>query len=271
VALNSVPLDVHPPNPPWVRLVVDEAAGAYLSIYLSDRLSPVPVRAVTLVGNNKSDPNLETGSFGLFSTCERQMRTSIVAHSIGHIFFLTRGLTGVRQLTGVYRLRWYAASVSPDGKPDWALAADQVHFVAPGIPVDRLPEPSRTVALSRFRNYRRTPPTIGSQLLAALSAKPDATVLYINEIRRLERFNLYFGGFRYIGWRRLKGFDWDAARAYLSPTSPSPDTSAGWAAARNSSPSGRWACEECNAVISAAALLRLCPQCGAPGSLRPNP
>lgn len=82
--------DVIPPRPPWRDLVPNESADSYLSFYLPDELSALPVRGITLPANNKSDPNLETQTYGLFSTCSHVMRASIVARRCPYIFFLTR-------------------------------------------------------------------------------------------------------------------------------------------------------------------------------------
>ena len=54
------------------------APAGFLSFYLRDELSALAVRGVTLPGNNKSDPNLETGTYGLFSICCQSMRAGIV-------------------------------------------------------------------------------------------------------------------------------------------------------------------------------------------------
>ena len=65
---------VMPPAAPWTALEVNTPATGYLSVYLSEDLSRLPIRAITRPYDNKSDPNIETGTYGLFSTCERAMR-----------------------------------------------------------------------------------------------------------------------------------------------------------------------------------------------------
>ena len=55
-----------PPAAPWTTLEVDTPATGYLSVYLSEDLSRLPIRAITLRNDNKSDPNFETGTYGLF-------------------------------------------------------------------------------------------------------------------------------------------------------------------------------------------------------------
>src|SRR5438309_11963638 len=100
-----------PPAPPWKELNNRPGAG-YLSIYYSDDLSALPVRFVTKVGDNKSDPNLETLTYGLFSTCSPSMRSGFVKRSAQYIFFATLRPVG-RVLTGFYSVRWYAEAKSP--------------------------------------------------------------------------------------------------------------------------------------------------------------
>ena len=70
-------------------MVGTQNAGAYVSVYLSSEVGRVPVRDVLRLGDNKSDPNLETQTYGLFSTCEPTMRKSIAARGITEIFFVT--------------------------------------------------------------------------------------------------------------------------------------------------------------------------------------
>ena len=54
-------------------------------MYLADDLSRLPVRHITRPHDNKSDPNIETGTYGLFSTCENQMRSGIVNRGAQYI------------------------------------------------------------------------------------------------------------------------------------------------------------------------------------------
>ena len=57
-------------------------------MYLPDDLSRLPVRHITRPHDNKSDPNIETGTYGLFSTCEHQMRSGIVNRGAQYIVFM---------------------------------------------------------------------------------------------------------------------------------------------------------------------------------------
>src|SRR6266849_674173 len=136
-----LPQDFHvhplkPPAPPWLELVpTDDAGEGVLSFYYSEDEAAVPIRAIMLPNNNKSDPNIETATYGLFSTCSQRTRAGIVERGTRYMFFVTqRG--GCRMLTGYYRLRWYTPGNLP-GR-DFAVAADHVHFIDPGLPLRHL-------------------------------------------------------------------------------------------------------------------------------------
>ena len=88
---------VIPPAAPWTALEVDTPASGYLS----EDLSRLPIRAITSPDDNKSDPNIETGTYGLFSTCERGMRAGIVNNKAQVIVFLCRG-GNERAVAGYY-------------------------------------------------------------------------------------------------------------------------------------------------------------------------
>src|SRR5437868_15491701 len=120
-------MDYAPPNAPWQEIQNPTGAG-YLSVYYSDDLSPLAVRFVTKPGDNKSDPNLETLTYGLFSTCSPSMRAGVVQRQYSYIFFTTKRAAG-RVLSGFYHIQWYVPANSPRTN-DFYLAADQAHFVA---------------------------------------------------------------------------------------------------------------------------------------------
>src|SRR2546423_14285745 len=101
---------VKPPNPPWQELNSPKDAGGYLSIYYSDDLSPLPIRRITKPGDQKADPNLETLTYGFFSTCSPELRAGAVKRRSSHLFFATLW-KGARHLTGYYQLRWHARGV----------------------------------------------------------------------------------------------------------------------------------------------------------------
>jgi hypothetical protein len=255
--------DHRPPNPPWKQLVGADPSIGCFSFYLSDELSRLPVRGVTLPANNKADPNIETGTFGLFSTCERQMRTSVVNRGLRYLLFVTRWGAG-RVLTGYYRVGWYSEGAFGGERTDYALAADALRFTDP-IPLEELPLSVKGVATSSWRTFRLLDPDQTEALVGLIEASPDRTIDYINEITRLERFNLHHTGFRC--WQRTQPFDWTAAAEYLRP-----DPDRQWTTSTtipNTSPTNHWRCEACQAIIMNKALLKACPSCEVMGALRP--
>jgi hypothetical protein len=248
--------DVRPPSPPWREIAIRRPPTGYLSFYIADDLSPLPVRAVTLPGNNKADPNLETATYGLFSTCERLMRAGIVARGIEYIFFLTNPKSAGRRLTGYYRLRWYYEHA----RGDFAVAATEQHFVMPALTPSDLSPALRSLVFAHFRGYKSVDAEATAALLEALHTRPNATTDYLGEIDRLERFNAYHTGNRH--WNSKEPFSWEVARGYVR-TGIEP------AAKSNVSPTNQWRCKQCSAVVYNRALLRSCPHCQGLGTLEP--
>jgi hypothetical protein len=251
-----------PPDPPWRELDPAASAAGYLSYYYSDDLSELPVRWVTKPGDNKSDPNLETLTYGLFSTCARGMRAGVVKNRARYIFFFTNR-NAERVLCGYYRLRWFA--IGSFGPGDYCLAADKAHFLAQPIPLVQIDHQFHTHFSRKFRSTKFVSPSECEQLVKLIQQFPDATDDYRREIERLERFNLHHGGFRYIAWRRSASFNWNDAEQYLTKTSavPSPTIKT------NASPSNQWRCNDCGQVTSNKALLKRCPFCGKVDTLLP--
>ena len=200
--------DVQPPNPPWIPLEPSAGDKAVLYFYYSDPLSDIPVREVSHKQDPKPDPNLETLTFGLFSTCARGMRASIVRQRIELLFFCTNR-SGIRVLTGYYRVGWYYKV--PHSQPDdYMLTAKEARFVAPGFPMRDLREYLHGVQLdSRFRTFRYTDGETAERLLLLLKDTPDATSEYVSEIRRLEQWSLDEYGHVYVN--RSRGFSWEDA------------------------------------------------------------
>ena len=241
---------------------METPATGYLSVYLSEDLSGLPIRAITLPNDNKSDPNIETGTYGLFSTCERGMRAGIVNNKAQFIIFLSRR-GKERVVAGYYRLAWKTEGILHATKRDYALAADYVHFVAEPIPVSHLPEPVRAAAERKFRLSKRLNAVETQAIVAALDSRPNALEDYLSEIDRIERFQTYHSGYRYVSWQQKEPFGWDLARQYLvEPNVPGTGI--------NQSPTGFWQCtnSECGKFISNWSLLRRCPFCSAMGTLQ---
>ena len=253
---------VEPPAAPWSPLRLASPATGYLSVYYADDLARLPVRQITRPRDNKSDPNIETGTYGLFSTCERGMRSGIVEAGAQYIFFICRW-GDQRVVSGYYRLAWKApGTLHSATTKDFALAADVVHFVDPPIPIEDLPEPLASVAGTPFRLTKRIDSASTSALVSILSERPNALLGYLSEVDRLERFQLFHSGYRYVTWRQTDPFNWDMARPYLIPSPPSEGVS-------NQSATGSWRCNDCKQFVINQALLKRCPFCESMGTLRP--
>ena len=252
------PRPARPPDPPWKPLDAAEPPTGYLTFYYSDDLSSVPVRHVTRPGDCKSDPNIETGTFGLFSTCEPSVRSAVVNHAARYLFFLTTRPRVGRVLVGFYQVAWWCgATRGPDR--DVRLAADRAHFVANPVSVGRLPEPARTAATRPMRSCRPVGAETTAQLLAVLEQRPDATPTYLREIDRLERFNAFRTSARYPGWGHNGPFTWDLACEFLADVQVG--ASAGHPDVRNQSATRLWRCPACGEVRRNQSRLRRCPAC----------
>jgi len=247
-----------PPRPPWAELNFNSASGGYLSIYYSDDMSRLPVRWVTKPGDNKSDPNLETMTYGMFSTCGRGMRAGIVKRNARFLFFATRW-KGRRVLAGYYRLHWFTTGTF--GQGDFCISARSAHFVSDPIALSEVDRECGTDLSAPFRGTRLLTAGQCQSLAKLLNAQPDATEEYLSEIDRLERFNLRHGGFRYVNWKRKDKFSWAHAAAYL------PTAVKGQSMKSNKSTSNYWVCSACERKTWSESLLKLCPHCGEPSTL----
>lgn len=247
-----------PPANPWSALAVDRGEGAYLSVYLSSPFARLPIRDVTRPGDNKSDPNLETMTYGLFSTCEPVMRRSIASRRIGQIFFLTNREGKGRALVGMYDLGWLVEVE----KGDFALAAKSARFIDP-IPVSQVAGAAGKAVQTRMRAFMQASPAVARQLTKLLQQAPDRTRDYLAEITRLERMSQTRTGYRYPSWDRKDPFDWAAAKPYLSNLSTDPPE-------KNVSPTGAWICAHCGARIVNRSRLKICNSCGRSGTLKPE-
>ena len=254
-------VSTRPPCSPW-RPLKDSGRG-YLSVYLSDPLARYPVRAITRPADNKSDPNIETLSYGLFSTCEPMMRKRIVEDGAATVFFVTRHAGKPRAVTGYYQAAWYTEGARGARNRDFALAARAARFIDP-LPVADLPDALAPVCAGWYRTFRPVDPEVTKVLRAILDACPDISSAYMREVGRLERFSFARTGYAYPSWGREQGFTWDDAPAYYFR----PEAAA--AEAPNSSSTGRWRCARCQNVIRNAALLKQCPVCKQMATLVPD-
>lgn len=212
-----------PPREPWNPIKGDLKNGSYLAFYYSDPYSKIPVRRISSENDSKSDPNIETGTFGLFSTCEVKMRKSTLNKGMKYIFFCTKGRE-YRVLTGYYELGWHTLSPpikgygTKDGVPkrDVVLAASKVKFINPGFNLSELTGYLEGVNISKsFRTYRRLDARSTEKLLQLINETDDSTNSYIEEIARLEKENLKKVGFTYPNWKQKVGFSWSDAGRYL--------------------------------------------------------
>ena len=174
------------PGAPWHALT-DQGSG-YLSYYYSEPLARWPVRHITRPRDNKSDPNIETGTYGLFSTCEPHMRNRIVKDGRATVFFLTQRKPQTRRvLTGYYHVGWFTQGTYGAANNDYALAAETVRFFAP-ISTDDLRADLRALCGARFRTYKQIDTAQTSALREFCDSQPDQTARYIQEVARVERF-----------------------------------------------------------------------------------
>ena len=246
----------------WTPLRPDLDAGGSLTVFYADPLARVPVRGVTRPGDNKADPNIETLTYGLFSTCGQRMRSGIVRDRRGLLFF-TATWGGQRVLAGYYRLAWYG-HVTSLTRRDFALAAAAGRFDSEPLSLADIDARLGTSFARPFRGALTLSPAEATRLADLLESRPDGTDRYLDEIDRLERFNLYHGQSRYLGWDRQHPFAWDDADAILADGPPTQTE-----AVSNTSPTGRWACTACRYEFENRSRLRLCPHCSAAGALAP--
>jgi hypothetical protein len=248
----------------WKAINPKGAPFGYASFYHADDLAALPVRAVTRIKDNKSDPNIETGTYGLFSTCQEQMRSGIVKHSASFIFFFTRPRKQERHLAGMYELGAWTPGGLGMAARDFAIAAKSVRFIAP-ISIADLGEGLAEPLGRRWRLAKRLSPEQTARLAEIVRRQPDLTDQYILEVDRLERLNNFQSGYRYPTWMRERSWGWSDASAYLRQVPDDP----GSQPVSNNSDTGWWGCNRCDAAIENGALLKACPRCGELGTLRP--
>jgi hypothetical protein len=250
-------------------------ADSYLCFYYGSPISNKPVRDINrivpvgtrgFVADCKVDPNWETGTFGLFSTCQQDIRRGVVTRHSPYLFFFVDkvGRRRARAISGYYRLRWYADGGTSEG--DFCLAADKMHFVERAIPFDEVNAVLGTHLSSRVpRLAIKLRPTQTGRLVGLLERQPDATRSYIREVRRLEQINARSSeGLKYINFARRDSYSWDAAKAVLKLGVPSVRKRR-----KNTSPSNTWECAKCSHQHRSRSLLKLCPACGAHATLQP--
>lgn len=256
--MSTRPDDSRPPDPPWHALT--DVGTGYLSFYYSDPLAKYPVRELTRPRDNKSDPNLETGTYGLFSTCEPSMRNRIITDGVASVFFVTSHGKRRRAITGYYHVGWYTEGVRGAANRDWALAADTVRFVDP-IPLEEVAATVPACA-GQFRTQKRLDAAATTELRGLVDERDDLTNRYVAELHRIERFARTRTGYAYPSWGRPSAFTWaDAPSFYRHDDAP--------ADAPNSNPTNTWLCTACGCKIPNVALLKQCPACHEMATLTP--
>jgi hypothetical protein len=252
-----------PPSRPWVEIAAADAPIGFVAVYYSDPTSRLPVREVTRPGDNKSDPNFETGTFGLFSTCERGMRSGVRGRQAGRLFFMTSHRGQPRAVTGFYDLGWWAWGKLSGSPHDVCLAAREIWFLEKPIPLSKLPGLSRSALSTGFRTTKLLDAKVTAQLEKVIRSRPDASASYLDEVDRLERFNLRYTGSRC--WQRAEPFSWKHT-SHLIDSKPADSAVR---AITNSSPNGRWTCKACNHELSNQSRLKECPECHGLDTLEP--
>lgn len=209
---------------PWLAIDKKHEILGHISCYYSNKKAKLPVRDVTKPWDQKSDPNIETMTYGLFSTCMPPGRRNIVKNGNSYLFFLTSWKEG-RIITGYYELESYIdTGIKARNKSfewrfaDYALKAKRTHFVRDGIKLTKLEGQRSFSKLGKTVNDNNTISGFGprgyvhldqEQTLAirdALDEQPDITQEYIAEIHRLEKENEEKTGYRYPTWRMKEGF-----------------------------------------------------------------
>jgi hypothetical protein len=105
--------------------------------------------------------------------------------------------------------------IGVDNNSDLCLAADAMRFIANPITLAEVDDKCDANISGWFRNMRRIVGDECIRIVRLLKSYPDATSNYIDEIDRLERFNLKHGGYRYFHRRQTEKFSWDLAKQYL--------------------------------------------------------
>jgi len=163
----------------------------------------------------------------------------------------------------MYHLQWWTPQPA-GGDNDFALAADSMHFVEEPIPLVRVDELlGSDYSDNAFRQHRIVDHDTCLDMASLLRRQVDASDLYIEEIYRLQRFNLSRGGYRNLSLGQEKPFTWEDAAPILTdphPAAVEEDIS-------NQSATGKWKCRNCEGEIRNKARLRRCRQCGAIGTL----
>lgn len=278
-----------PPNDPWEAHNSSDDAQSYLTLYYcEDDISMYPVREVTKVNDNKSDPNLETMSYGLCSTCTRDIRSGLVKNNRPYLFFCTN-YQGDRHLAGYYHIGWFSLGRPlltnyRDGsiQDDYRLVADVMHWVYPPISFETVAEETGFDGIQSGFRKKLVSPDRTADLITLLHQFEDYSKEYIEEIHRLERINKRFHNFRYPTWKREESFDWNSVQNYVEMAGTDEDKENKviieqkideFDVDRNLTTSenvSEWFCLLCEHEFENEAPLKLCPNCDNGGGIIPS-
>ena len=216
----------------WLPIVSAREKVGRLAFYYSNQESELPIRAVNKRWDNKADPNIETGTWGLFSTCMPATRKGIVEHGDWYLFFFTNW-KGERRVTGYYELGTYLQTGirvrdrrGVLGFPDYAIRAKKVHFVRDGLVMRGKNSKASKIAprllgggeLSGYgpRESTRTGVELSLLIKFELDKRADFTRDYVKQIRSLEEESLASTGFRYPSWKRRNGFSPEVMEDFIT-------------------------------------------------------
>jgi len=194
----------------WISLADLQETG-WLVYYYSHQKTSLPVRHVQKSWDEKVDPNLETMTYGLFTTCSFVMRYQALQNRDKYLFFFTYR-NHRRVITGYYELGWYVKTgFINHGKKvvyhdsDIAFKARKLHFVEHGITLDERDGMNWNevkVAANKIEGFgQRRPQRVGELearwIKRELDSETDITSDYVGQIKHLENENLAKYGFRY--------------------------------------------------------------------------
>lgn len=204
----------------WKKITKSKKITGHIATYYSNDKAKLPVRDVSKLWDSKADPNIETRTYGVFTTCMPASRKNMVQRGDSFIFFFTHW-RGKRFLTGYYELdEFIDTGITPMGNgkeykyKDYGLTAKKMHFVKDLIPFNGElwskiePEKCSQDGIDGYgpRNFKAIDEKLTIKLKTILDLKPDATKEYLKEIRKLEKENVDKYGFKYPSWNRSDGF-----------------------------------------------------------------
>lgn len=213
----------------WLKLDKNPEVTGHIAYYYSDQKAELPIRGIRKQCDSKADPNIETRTYGLFTTCMPPARKNIVERGDSYLFLFTKW-KGQRMFTGYYELDEYIdTGLTPkaNGKDrkfrDLALRAKRLHFVRNGIPLEG--DRWKVITADSFNNghidaygprdFKQIDADMTRRLKKMLDKQQDITNEYVKEIKRLEEENFRNYGYRYPSWLRKEGFSDEHIRGFI--------------------------------------------------------